>query len=224
MNSMSRRCVPIGVGLALGLSFLAGPPAAQAARSRAKAKAKTAAKSQAITSKVSSYADGVLRLQSGRAFRVLPTTKVLISRGRLSQDEMKEPFFKDDPVTITSDGKGNAATIKVAPPARLKNGSYTVLGQTSYTPLNKVVALIWLVSADKKRYLVQVDEATTLTGEGMPDGAEGPQAIKADLRKDAVVEVTLSSKPPYVDRYGDWESPYCVNGLAKSLKVTQVAP
>ncbi len=231
MSLVSRRHLSIALGLALGASVIAaGLPASDAAKAKRKAAPKRTAKvaakapkSKNATGKVAVFANMTLQLQSGHIFKLLPSTKVSISRGVVPEEEVKDAFYRGDTVVVTGDGKGNAISVKILPPARLAPGDYTVLGHTTYTPADAVVPLVWLRSEEKKRCLVQIDEDTQLTGQGVPEGSVGPDAIKQQLKAGSVVEVTLSEKAPTVDRYGEFDSPNCVNGLASKIEVLKPA-
>lgn len=238
MNSALRRRIALGIRLTGCATFLlAGPQSGHAAPAK-RAAAKPAAKPAAevtIKSKVSSFTNSVLLLTNGKRFRLDPIkTAVMTRRGKTPPTQWRAVILPGDEVTVVYDSKkAITRSVSIAPPYQLPNGEYEVLGQTTYlysNPSNpaeegKEVPLLWVKSTDpskKARYVVELNDATALLGDGIEAGTTGSQAIKQMLQPKSIIQVLMfSSIHPTVDKYGDPESPTPVNGVVKQIKVTQ---
>ena len=200
MSFVARRRLFVGMGLALGIALLAGSTGAQAAAKKAAAK-KPAAKTTEVKGKVTAFANNVLRVDNKKSFKLQPAkTKVVTSRGAVSAKLWTTAIAVGDQVVVTVSNQV-PISVKVLPPARLKDGVYLSGVTTTYNHIASPnaepvpVSLLWLypTTGKKVRYLVQIEETTKLLGAFVEAGAAGPEAIRTAIRR-TWVKITMSKK------------------------------
>lgn len=224
MDSLARRLMARSGWVALGVALVAGSAGAQAATKPAKAAATPAA----VKGQVTGFAKNLLQVDRKVTIKLQPgKTKVVTSRGPVAADKWNTAIAVGDQVVVDADAQRVARSVKVLPPPRLKDGEYITGVTTTYnyiaspTAEPKPVPLLWLypVSGKKVRYLVQIDETTQLSGGGFEEGAAGPEALRAMVQQGMRVKVTMSTKAPTVEKYGDVDNAYFINGVAKAIEI-----